>query len=198
MGKKRPLRQAAAFCFLALISGCMPLHFKSESRAPLDFPPQAAMQSGDYKGFLTRNSAALKSCSATDECAVPLFNLAFLYCYPRSPYYDPPRALRFLSALIARAPKSSWAAEAMVWRELVLKEMKEKSRFRRIASQNLKTKQADLQNKASMEKNWQVDRQVLQDEINSKDQIIKELDRQLKGSRKIDIEMEKKEKRLQH
>lgn len=65
-----------------------------------------------------------------------------------------------------------------------------------MAREKLKSQAADLQNKADMEKAWQVDRQILQDEIRSKDQIIAELTRQINGTRKIDREMKKKEKGL--
>ena len=43
---------------------------------------------------------------------------------------------------------------------------------------------------------WDVDRQRLEDEIKSKDEIIRELNRQIQKSRQIDIEIEKKERGL--
>lgn len=200
MGKKqRIFRQAAVFFIFVLISGCMPSHVQPVAR-PVEpsFPPQAVLQSGDYKGFLTQNLAVLKSCPEPDKCAEALFNLCFVYSYPKSPYYDPSKALQYISDLVAGAPKSPWAAEAIVWRELIVKELKAINRGRWMARQRLKYKEADLQNKAAMEQDWQVDRQILQDEIRSKDEIIKELTRQLKGSQKIDLEMQKKERELLH
>ncbi len=200
MGKKRFLRQAAAFFVLVLIAGCVPSHVKPVSEAPRPsvFPPRAVLESGDYKTFFTENSAVLKACPEPAKCSVALFNLCFLYAYPKSPYYDPSRALRYISDLVAGAPGTPWAAEAGVWRELIVREMKEKNLRRAMARRKLKSKEADLQDKAAMAKDWQVDRQILEDEIRSKDEIIGELTRQLKGSRKIDIEMEKKERGLPH
>jgi predicted small lipoprotein YifL len=195
---KRILRQGAVFLMLALLAGCMTSHLKTGQEAPLLFPPQAVMESGDYRGFLAQNVAALKSCSQPGACALAHFNLSFLYCYSKSPYYDPPKALHHISQVLAKAPRSPLAAQAMVWRDMILKQMKEQSLRRLAARQGLKSKQADLESKASEEKNWQVDRQILQDEIKSKDQIIQQLSKQLKGSQQIDLEMEKKEKRLLH
>ena len=200
MGKKqRILREAGAILIFVLISGCVPSHVgPAAGPAPLAFPPQAVLQSGDYKGFVAENSAALKSCSQPDKCAAALFNLCFVYSYPKSPYYDPSRALQYISDLVAGSPKSRWAAEAIVWRELIVKEMKGINRRGWIARQRLKSKEADLQNDVAKEQDWQVDRQILQDEIKSKDAIISELTKQLKGSQKIEIEMEKKERELLH
>lgn len=184
---------------LVVLSGCVSSHVKPAPGPawPL-FPPQAVMQSGDYKGFLAQNLAALKSSPKPDQWAVAIFNLCFIYGYPKSPYYDASKALQYISDLVVGAPKSRWAAEAMVWRALIVKEMKAINRSRLMARQRLKSKEADLQNRAAKEKDWQVDRQLLQDEIKSKDEIIKELTRQLKGSRKIDIEIQKKERELLH
>jgi hypothetical protein len=200
MGKKpRLVRHVAAAFIFALLTGCMPSHVQPVTVAPPVFPPQTVMQSGAYKAFLDANTAAIKACSKTNNCAEALFNLSFLYCYPQSPYYNPTKALQYISDLIAGAPKSPWAAQALVWRGLIVKAMKEKNRRRyMIQQERLKSREADLQNKAAMAKDWQVDRQLLQDEIKSKDEIIQQLTRQIKGSRKIDLEMEKKEKGLLH
>ena len=198
--KQRFICRAAVFLTLFFLSGCLPSHVKpvlEVSPQPL-FPPQAVMNSGDYKGFLTKNSQALNACPEPDRCAVALLNLCFVYGYPKSPYYDPPKALRYISDLIAGAPRSPWAAQALVWRELIARQMKEKNRCRLMTRERLKSQEADLQNKADREKDWQVDRQILEDEIRSKDQIIAELTRQINGARKIDLEMKKKEKGLLH
>ena len=48
----------------------------------------------------------------------------------------------------------------------------------------------------SQEPDWEVDRQRLEDEIKSRDEIIKELNRQIRKSHQIDIEIEKKERGL--
>ena len=197
--KQRIFCQTAVFFAIFLLSGCLPSHVRPVSGPPQPaFPPQAVMRSGDYKGFLAENSLVLKSCPEVNQCAAALFNVCFVYGYPKSPYYNPPKALQYISDLEAGAPQSRWAAEALVWRELIVKEMKERNRRRSLVREKLKTRQADLQDKAAKEKDWQVDRQILEDEIKSKDEIIGELRRQIKGSRKIDLEMEKKEKGLLH
>lgn len=199
--KSRVLRNAAASFIFVLIAGCLPPHVqpvhKVVLRPPL-FPPQAVMQTGDYKGFLAKNSQALTSCGTPDKCAEALFNLSFLYCYPKSPYYDPEKGLQYITDLIVGAPKSPWAAQAMVWKELIVKEMKE-SRERLITREKLRSKEAsESEDQAAQEKDWQVDRLLLEDEIKSKDEIIKELTKQIKGSRQIDIKMEEKERGLLH
>ena len=197
--KQRIIRQAVAFFIFVLITGCTSSRVQPVKVVrPELFPPQAVIKSGGYKGFLDQNSATLKSCPQPDQCTVALFNLCFLYCYPKSPYYNPQKALKYISDLTTGAPESPWAAQAMVWRELTAREMKAKNRGRLLARKSLQSKQTDLENKTAMEKDWEVERQILQDEIRCKDEIIKELTRQIKGSRKIDLEIEKKEKGLLH
>ncbi len=197
--KKKNLRQAGIALVLMLISGCMPAHVQPvrEYGAGI-FPPQAAMQTGDYKGFVAENSAVLKACKNPGQCAGALFNLSFVYAYPKSPYYNPSRALQYISDLVAGAPKSPWAAEALVWRELIVREMKEANRNRWLLQKRLKSQKADLEKNAAKKRDWQVDRQLLEDEIKSKDQIINQLTKQIKGSQKIDLEMQKKERELLH
>ena len=199
MGEKQKiLRRAAVFSLLFLLSGCVSPHVKpvSEDELQAMFPPRAVMKSGDYKGFLTKNSEALKACPGPDGRAAALFNLSFVHAYPKSPYYDPKVALQYISELVAGAPRSRFATEALVWRELLVREMRERNRARSMVRLRLKAKATGLQDKAAMQKDWQVDRQILEEQIRSKDETIKELTRQIKGSRKIDLEIEKKEKRL--
>ncbi|MGC8494747.1 MAG: hypothetical protein ACP5SH_23740 [Syntrophobacteraceae bacterium] len=197
--KKKILRQAGIVLVLMLISGCMPSHVQpvSEYGAGM-FPPQAVMQTGDYKGFVAENSAVLKACKNPEQCAGALFNLSFVYAYPKSPYYNPSRALQYISDLVVGAPKSPWAAEALVWRELIVREMKAANRNRWLLQKRLKSQKADIEKNAAKKRDWQVDRQLLEDEIKSKDQIIDQLTKQIKGSQKIDLEMQKKERELLH
>lgn len=124
------------------------------------------MQTGDYAAFFEENSEVLKSCQDPDKCTLALFNLSFLHCYSKSPYYDPRKGLKYIKDLIAAAPESPWAYQAKVWKDLIEKNMRQKSRKR------------------------------LEDEIKSKEETIRELNRQIERSRQIDIEMGKKERRL--
>jgi hypothetical protein len=164
------------------------------------------MQTGDYANFFAENSEALKSCEDPDKCAIALFNLSFLYCYPKSPYYDTQSGLKYIDDLIAAVPGSQWADQARIWKELIEKNMKKKVRKRQISRDDSKTKEAaespELQDDSagpaepSQGKDWEVDRQRMEDEITSKDEIIKKLRKQLERSRQIDIEMEQKERGL--
>ena len=95
----------------------------------------------------------------------------------------------------------------MVWKGLIEKNMQLQKRLlrKRPAHEGAKAKEvsepeADESDPAdgivSAEVDWDVDRQRLEDEIKSKDEIIRELNRQIQKSRQIDIEIEKKERGL--
>jgi hypothetical protein len=210
--KSKILRGATALFVLAMIAGCVQSQIQpvqSVVAQPPSFPPQTIMQTGDYAGFLKENSEVLKSCKDPDKCAEALFNLSFLYCYSKSPYYDPRKGLKYIDDLIAATPGSAWTFQARVWKDLIEKNMKKQTK-KRPAREELKAKEApesqelpqELPEEAakpaetSQEKDWETDRQRLEDEIKSKDDTIKELNRQLQRSRQIDIEMEKKERGL--
>lgn len=208
--RSKIFRSAAFFCLFFLIAGCETSHIQPAQNTlpppPPLFAPQAVMQSGDYAGFLAQNSEALKSCQDPDKCAEALFNLSFLYCYPKSPYYDPRQGLKYIDDLIAASPGNPWTFQAKVWKSLIEKYTKKKIRKRPGTREELKGKESpepseeDLgklpDNSRETEANWDVDRQRLEGEISSKEQIIQELSRQLERSRQIDIEMEKKERGL--
>ncbi len=209
--KSKVFRSAAVFYIFVLIAGCGPSHIQPVQNAippPPLFPPQTVMQTGDYAGFLAKNSEALQSCPDPDKCAIALFNISFLHCYPKSPYYDPRQGLKYIEDLIAAAPGNPWTFQAIVWKDLIEKNMKKKIMKRPATSEELKGKEApessadDLaklpDNSRGTETDWEVDRQRLEDEIGSKEEIIKELNRQIERSRQIDIEMEKKERGLLH
>jgi hypothetical protein len=206
--KSKVFRSAAFFYIFILIAGCEPSHIQPVQSlipppSPL-FPPQTVMQTGDYAGSLAENSEALKSCQDPDKCAIALFNLSFLHCYPKSPYYDPPQGLKYIEDLIAAGPGSPWTFQAMVWKDLIEKNMEKKIRKRPATREELKGKESPESSEEDLAKpsenpretDWEVDRQRLEDEISSKEEIIKELSRQLERSRQIDIEMEKKERGL--
>ncbi len=211
--KSKVFRISTLFYILLLMAACEPSHIapvqQSAPPPPPPFLPQTTMQTGDYAGFLAENSEALKSCEDPDKCAIALFNLSFLHCYPKSPYYDPQRGLKYIQDLIAAAPGSPWTFQAMVWKDLIEKNMPKKTKKRPATREELKGKESpeppeppeqDLakpsESPREPETDWAGDRQRLQDEISSKEEIIKELSRQLERSRQIDIEMEKKERGL--
>jgi hypothetical protein len=210
--KSKVFRSTALFYIFVLIAGCEARHIQPPQNLlpppPPLFAPQAVMQTGDYAAFFTENSEALKSCQDPDKCAAALFNLSFLHCYPKSPYYDPRKGLKFIDDLIAASPGNPWTFQAIVWKDLIEKNMKKKVSKRPATREELKGKEAqespedDLAklpaNSRETETDWEVDRQRLEDEISSKEEIIKELSRQIERSRQIDIEMEKKERRLRH
>ena len=200
---------AAVFLILALIAGCeaskAPIVQQVIEPPPL-FPPQTTMKAGDYEAFFTENTEALKACQDPDKCTMALFNLAFLHSYSKSPYYDPRKALKYIEDLNTAAPESQWTYQAMVWKGLIEKnmEMQKKMLRKRPARGESKAKEASepeaeesaRQPEASQELDWEMDRQRLEDEIKSKDETIKELNRQIQKSHQIDIEIEKKERGL--
>ena len=199
----------AVFLILALIAGCEASKAQIVQQViqpPPLFPPQTAMQTGDYAAFLAENTEALKACQDPEKCTIALFNLAFLYSYSKSPYYDPPKALKYIEDLNTAAPESQLTYQAMVWKGLIEKnmQMQKKMLRKRPARDESKAKEAAepeaeesaRQPEPSQEPEWEVDRQRLEDEIKSKNEIIRELNRQIQKSHQIDIEIEKKERGL--
>ena len=207
--KSQVLSIAAVFLILVLIAGCeapkAPIVQQVIQPPPL-FPPQTVMETGDYAGFFTENTEALKACQDPDKCTIALFNLAFLHSYSKSPYYDPRKALKYIEDLNTAAPGSQWAYQAMVWKGLIEKNMQLQKKMlrKRPAREESKTKEVSepeadesaRQQDSSQEVDWEVDRQRFEDEIKSKDETIRELNRQIQKSRQIDIEIEKKERGL--
>ena len=212
--KSEVLSSAAVLLILVLIAGCAtpkPDPVQQVIEPPPLFPPQTVMQSGDYEGFFAENTEALKSCQDPDKCTIALFNLAFLHSYSKSPYYNPQKALKYIGDLNTGAPGSLWAFQAAVWKDLIEKSMKKKIK-KRPAHEDSKAKEvpepeakgvpepevdeSSVQPGPSQEAGWEVDRQRLENEIKSQGDIIKELNRQIQRSRQIDIEIEKKERRL--
>ncbi len=200
---------AAVFLIFALIAGCEASRAQIVQQiiqpAPL-FPPQTIMETGDYASFFTENTEALKACQDPDKCTIALFNLAFLHSYSKSPYYDPRKALKYIEDLNTGAPGSQWAYQAMVWKELIEKniQLQKKLLRKRPAREESKTKEVSepeadesaRQPETSPEVDREVDRQRLEDEVRSKDATIRELNRQIQKLRQIDIEIEKKERGL--
>jgi len=206
--KSRVLHGAAALFVSALIAGCATSHVQPVQNVivqrPL-FPPQTVMETGDYTGFFADNSEVLRSCQEPDKCVIALFNLSFLHCYSKSPYYDPAKALKYIEDLTMAAPGSPWAYQARVWKDLIEKSMPKKVK-KKSTREELKAKEApetpespddmSRSTEVSQENYWEMDRQRLEDELKAKEETIRELNRQLQRSRQIDIEMEKKERGL--
>ncbi len=196
---------ALVFSTCVLLAGCAPeakQPIQQVAPQPVLFPPQAVMQTGNYAGFLAENTETLKSCDNPEKCAIALFNLSFLYCYAKSPYYNPQTGLKYIEDLIKGSPESVWTYQAMVWRDSIYRNMKKKAK-KRPAHEGAKTKetpesQPDDLAKAepSQENDSETDRQAMEEKIQSQEETINKLNRQLERSREIDIEMEKKERGL--
>jgi len=154
---------------LLIICGCAPAPVVTlPSPPPLPaFPPQKVMENGDYVGFLAENQKALEECSGEDLCEVPLFNLGFIYAYPKSPYYNQNKGLPYFEQLIQKYPQSPWAFEATAWIDIMKKNMTSEDKRRR-----------------------------LQGQVKSKDAAISDLKEQIKRSREIDMKIEQKEREL--
>ena len=219
MGKNsKGLLSRAFFCIFVLLSGCASPNVQPVQQAVAPqpvFPPQAPMEDGDYIGFFKENSEELKSCQDPDKCVLALFNITFLHCYPKSPYYDPQMGLKYIADLNAAAPDSPWARQAEIWKLLIERGMRKYVK-KRPSREDLKMKGAGAESKeaaeaqegqempdlsanpaeSAQESDWETDRQRLEEQIKAKDEIIKKLNSQLERSRQIDIEMEKKERGL--
>jgi len=206
------LVRALALLLLISITGCA----SSGADKPVQttvkpvplFPPQSVLQNGDYAAFRAENEAALQACGEPEKCALALFNLSFVYCYSKSPYYNPSRGLLYLEDLMKGAPDSPWAYHARVWTDLLKKGMKVESRKRparedtrqkeMAAGEAARPEQQENRQPEAQQDTGQdtADRQRLEEEIRSKDETIKELNRQIQRAHQIDIEIEKKERGL--
>jgi len=129
------------------------------------FPPQVVMERGNYAGFVTENRQAWEHCKGEAECAGPLFNLGFVYAYPKSPYYDAATALWYFGILCQQYPQTPWAFQGQVWMvflndRLVLEDM----------------------------------RRRLHAELRTREATIRGLQERLKRARDIDLQLEKKER----
>jgi len=101
------------FCCTLLVSGCASTPGRNQRYAL--FPPQEVIEDGNYAQFRAANTRVLEQCAEASGCDVALFNLGFVYAYPPSPYYDPPRALAYFNDLVARYPHTPWAAQGQAW-----------------------------------------------------------------------------------
>jgi outer membrane protein assembly factor BamD (BamD/ComL family) len=125
------------------------------------------MKNGNYASFLAENEEILQRCRERPGCDMALFNLGFIYGYPRSPYRDPATALWYLDELIKTYPDSPWAFHAQAWISFI--------------NEGLVLEES---------------RRQLQSHLYTREARIRELREQLKAARQIDIEMDKKEREL--
>jgi hypothetical protein len=156
----------ALLLVIFFLSGCAslpPTLFQSQQA----FPPQKAIQTGEFRGFLVENQRNLSTCGGWPACDITLFNLGFVYAYPLSPYRDPQKARHYLRELQSRFPQSPWA-----WQGQVL-----------LAFMN---EQVGLEEA----------RRQLRSGLRARDAAIRKLRGQLDRSREIDLEIEKREREL--
>jgi hypothetical protein len=195
----------AVFLIFVLIAGCAPKVTPPARQIVLPpplFPPQKVMQTGDYAGFFAENTEALKSCKEPGDCALALFNLSFVYCYAKSPYYNPQTALKYIEDLVRGAPESVLAYQAIVWRDNIYRTMPKKPKKRPAHGDSKVKETPDLQaeepSKAESPQEYDVeaDRQAMEEKIREQEETINKLNKQIERSREIDIEIEKKERGL--
>jgi hypothetical protein len=149
-----------------LLTGCVSSP-ASLFRPQPAFPAQKVIQNGDYRGFLAENQRNLSECGGSMACDVTLFNLGFVYAYPRSPYRDPQKARQYLRELRSRFPQSPWTWQGQMLLVFMNEQVSLEEAQRRL--------RADLR---------------------ARDAAIQKLQGQLNRSREIDIDIEKKEREL--
>ncbi len=173
------------------------------------FPPQVPMQTGDYAAFLAENESTIQGCTEPEHCAAALLNLGFVYCYSKSPYYSPPKGVKYLEDLIKGSPQSPWAYQAQVWLDIMKKKSSAEAK-KRAPREEAKPKDTAVsrqegeaapemnrqQAETAQENDWEADRQRLEEELRAREDTIKDLKAQIERSRQIDIEIEKKERGL--
>ena len=184
--ERRLVNLFAVFVLLAALSGCaatqvQPPPAPVAEPAPLPFPPQKVMVSGDYAGFLAENQKALKAGGGETSLDVVLFNIGFLYSYSKSPYYNTARALRIFEQLVREYPQSPWAYQAKAWMDMIRKTIVAEEKQRQLKGK-VKSKEAALSSKDAA--------------ITSKDAAINDLQNQIDRSREIDVEMDRREREL--
>src|SRR5205823_1601815 len=159
---------------------------------PYAFPPQAVMEDGDFSRFHTVNQQVVERCEHPTRCDVALFNLGFVYAFPRSPYYNPDEALHYFGELVTRYPRTPWAVQGQAWITLINAQRTLEEARRRL--------QADLHTKeATMEATIRSKETVLRTKdtaMRSKDATIRSLREQIDRTRDIDAQIDQKEREL--
>lgn len=166
-----PWKGMATGCMFSLLwlAGCAQAPPKPTPQAVYEFPPQKAMESRDYASFLEENQKALENCTPEAQCGKALFNVAFVYAYPESPYYNRPEGLRRMQEVVEKYPESAWAYQAkamavLLKTRIVFMEPKKRTRMKR--------------------------------QLKSKESRIEKLQDQIERSREIDLEIDRKEREL--
>lgn len=154
------------------------------SLSVLSFPPQKAMESGDYGGFLATNEKALKECGEAGQCEIALFNLGFVHAYSKSSHYNPSKALRYFQELVKKYPQSPWAFQARAWIDLIKKSIASENVLRRLKDE-LKSKDSAID-----------ELQDLKEVLKSRESAINELQERMRRSRDIDVEIDQRERYL--
>jgi len=210
MGRRgrRPFLPYKPACMLLLalsLLGCISSPAPSPRRLireQASFPPQVAMEHGDYAGFVAENQRLLERCKEQGGCAVALFNLGFVYGYPQSPYYDPAKARQYFEALRTQYPQTPWAFQGQAWMAFINEKLAWEEKQRRLQANLRQEKlaleetrrrlQADLRTRAATIRSLQ---ERLTD-LRTREDTIRSLQEQLKRFRDIDLEMDKKEQDL--
>jgi hypothetical protein len=171
------------------------------------FPPHEVMQTQLYSAFLMQNQEALLQCSDDSGCAIALFNLGFIYSYPKSSYYNVKKGIYYFKTLIEKYPDNSFASLAKIWIELVNRCITAESSKVQLKGR-LKSKEAaikELQKKVEGKNEEEGTEQAEQftegaegsRDVEAKiDRVEREIRRKLDQSRAIDVEIERKEREL--
>lgn len=197
MNRKSRLFARVLIGFLPMVvlivgGGCALFSKQQEQPAPVVvlpiFPPQEVMQNGDYAGFLRVNEAALAECKNDDQCAIAIFNIAFVHAYPPSPYYKLSIGLNYFNDLIKKYPQSPWAIQAKAWSVFMKKSISSEKSQNQLKTK-IKSKEAAINDlNKQIEQSKEVDLEI--------DKREKELEKLIERSRQIDIEMDRKEREL--
>lgn len=170
---------------------------------PPAFPPQSVMVNDDYDAFVDQNSKVLDSTQDYQQRATALFNLGFVYAYPKSPYYNAANALQCLNLLTKYYPESPLVYQAQVWIELLKKVQQGANgvKKRPKARSDVKSGSGDKGRagkdaEAPEENVSDEEKQHMEEKLRSKEATIEELNKQIERYRQIDQEMEKKEREL--
>lgn len=118
-----------------------------------------------------------------------MFNLGFLYSYPKSPYWNQDKGLQYFDELAKKHPKSAWAFQARAWSDIMRAGIA-LDKKRQSLKKELKSKDQAL------EKELKSKDEAIEKELKSKDDAITTLQEQIKRSREIDMEVERREREL--
>lgn len=197
MNRKARLFARVLIGFLPMVvlivgGGCALFSKQQEQPAPVVvlpiFPPQEVMQNGDYAGFLRANEAALAECKNDDQCAIAIFNIAFVHAYPSSPYYKLSIGLNYFNDLIKKYPQSPWALQAKAWSGFMKKSISSEKSQNQLKTKIKSKEAAIIDLNKQIEQSKEVDLEI--------DKREKELEKLMERSRQIDIEMDRKEREL--